>query len=395
MPARPPIASNRPSTPPARPSSSTSVMCWRTMSRRLAPSARRSPVIGAALRNLASSRPTTLTRHTPRNMQRDADQHAVVALDDFVAVEPLLDVIEPVVERPLHPSLRLLAACIVVDERLELVAIGRGRQLGPELQPDAFRVEEVLVRLAGFRLPAVGIAVHRQFQRLAPAVRHVGVLGILERAVVEVEELGTRRPRLEHAHHAILDLAELDRLADAVRAAEDLLVGFVVQHDDGLRPLVGGRVPALAVLERHVEHGEELVRGHAQLGVERLDAVAFRDDQRARLVHHHAARGRLGAVQVHGVAVGQQLRRKVRLFVIVRALCAPGVERHRVKLVALVRNRVGRHRVVDRERHGADGDAQRDRQHHQRRQPRMALHAVEGEAQVVSKHGGTSLPGQP
>ena len=42
-------------------------MCWRTMSRRLAPSARRRPVRGAAFRNFASSRPTTFTRHTARN----------------------------------------------------------------------------------------------------------------------------------------------------------------------------------------------------------------------------------------------------------------------------------------------------------------------------------------
>jgi len=46
-----------------------------------------------AFRNLASSRPTTLTRQTPRTA-RDADQHAVVALHDLVAVEPLPDVVE-------------------------------------------------------------------------------------------------------------------------------------------------------------------------------------------------------------------------------------------------------------------------------------------------------------
>ena len=37
------------------------------MSRRLAPSARRTPAIGAAFRNFASSNPTVFTRQTARN----------------------------------------------------------------------------------------------------------------------------------------------------------------------------------------------------------------------------------------------------------------------------------------------------------------------------------------
>ncbi len=205
--------------------------------------------------------------------------------------------------------------------------------------------------------------------------------------------MGTRCPRLQHAHHAVLDLAELDRLANAVGIAKNLLVGLVAQHDHRLRAFIGRGVPALAVRERHVEHAKELVRRNTHLRIERLHACALRDQQRAGLVHDHAACGGLRAVQEHRVAVGHQLRRVLGLVVVIRTIAAPGVHRDRIQLAALLRDRVGRHRVVDRERHRADGDAQRDREHHQRGESRMALQAVERQAQVVGKHGRASLPG--
>src|SRR6185312_576941 len=65
--ASPPSVSSNPVNPPRRPTTTTSTRCWRTMSTRLAPSARRSPEIGAALRNFASMSPSVFNTHTTRN----------------------------------------------------------------------------------------------------------------------------------------------------------------------------------------------------------------------------------------------------------------------------------------------------------------------------------------
>ena len=62
----------------------TSTRCCLKMCRRLAPSARRTPVIGALFRNFASSRPTVFSEAHGQEREREADQHAVVVADDVV-----------------------------------------------------------------------------------------------------------------------------------------------------------------------------------------------------------------------------------------------------------------------------------------------------------------------
>ena len=115
------------------------------MSRRLAPSARRRPVSGARVQELGEQQADDVDEAHGEEQQRDADQHAVVLLHDVVAVEPLLDVEQPVVERARQAPGRLLAARVVVDEGLVAVAVRGGRQLRPHLDPDALRVQEILV----------------------------------------------------------------------------------------------------------------------------------------------------------------------------------------------------------------------------------------------------------
>ncbi len=123
--------SARPSTAPIVEMTPTSTRCCMKICRRLAPSARRTPVIGALFRNFASSRPTVFSRHTARNAKARPDQHAVVVADHVVVDQPLVGLRQAVVERARVAAAVLLLLRVVVEERLELVV----RRLRPATRP--------------------------------------------------------------------------------------------------------------------------------------------------------------------------------------------------------------------------------------------------------------------
>ena len=155
----------------------------------------------------------------------------------------------------------------------------------------------------------------------------------------------------------------------------------------GSGPASASRVPARAVEEGRLEHREEVAVRDADQRPERLATGFLGIQDPLGLEHHQAPRGDVRGFQRSRIAVGELLRRHFGLLFVGRLLGIPAVDRDRVEPVALPRDRVGRHRVVDREGDRADGDAERHGQHHQGRKPGVAFQAEECESQVIGEHG--------
>ena len=271
-------------------------------------------------------------------------------------------------------------------ERSDLAAAA---QLHPELDPHAVAVDEVLEVVDLLVAPAIGVAGALHLELRADAVRHEQLLDLVERAVVQVVELRRRRPLVEHADDLEVVAVEPHGLADAVGAAEGLVVGLLRQHHDHLRGVVRRLVPAGAVLERHVEHAEEILGRRASLDEERRDAALRRRlDHERRLAHHHFAVRDVGRVQRLRVAIRQLRRRQLRVVVAPGVVRIPAVERDRIEHVVAMRDRVAGHQPVHGQRRDAHADADRDRADHQRGQHRIAAQALESDTEVVGKHGG-------
>ena len=114
----------------------------------------------------------------------------------------------------------------------------------------------------------------------------------------------------EHADHAEFAVVPAHRLADAVRAAEGLLVGLLAEHHHGLGAGIRLRIPGAAVEKRHIEHREEVRRGHARGDVLGLHALVGAAEDAAGLVHDELAVRNRGGVQRLRIAIGEHGRRE-------------------------------------------------------------------------------------
>ncbi len=164
-----------------------------------------------------------------------------------------------------------------------------------------------LVPLRQSSQPAVDqIDRHRVLERQ----EHIGAIDAVETAL-HAEEPWLRIPFAHDADDAVVVLVDVDRLADAVAAAEDLLVEPVADHRHRLPPRVVVGAPATAVAKRHLQHREELA-------VDRIATELNRAADAPCACRHH--RGRDGIKrglpgcpmlmhQRHGVGVGQRIRR--------------------------------------------------------------------------------------
>ena len=309
-----------------------------------------------AFRNLASSRPTTLTRHTPRNSSAMPISTRLSFCTTSLRSSQLLDVVELVVERARHAARRLLAARIVVEVRLELVAIGRASGSSAHICSQTHsEFRKSWYESIGLALPAIRVAVDRQLQRAAPAERQVRVLGILERAVVEVEELRARRARLQHADDAVLRLAQL---APCGRRCSR-------RRRPSRWSRRSARRPARA-------RGRPRRPSRCRTGTARRTSGRTRASSRAATASNGLTPARSGSTSTPDLYMTSAARRGLRAVAGAsrrdrssasadapacprrRARSRiPRVDRHGVQPVALLLDRVGRHRVVDREGHRA------------------------------------------
>ena len=153
---------------PRAPRRRTSVRCCQKMSRRLAPSARRTPAVGAALRNFASSRPTVFTRHTARNANASTSIALLSSSTTLLRLSQPLDVVQIVVERAREAAVLLLIEHVVVEELAEGALLVGGAQFDPACEPDALRIEERLKAVDGLGLPAIGVAVAAELEDAGP-----------------------------------------------------------------------------------------------------------------------------------------------------------------------------------------------------------------------------------
>src|SRR3546814_895027 len=112
--------------------------------------------------------------------------------------------------------------------------------------------------------PAVHAAVAAHPQVARGGERDEGLLQVAEAIAVHVVEARRRPPFVKHAHAPAVGLVPARRLADAVGAAEPLVVECLGYPRHARVELVPGRAPAAAVKERPAEkRGERGVGRHS------------------------------------------------------------------------------------------------------------------------------------
>jgi hypothetical protein len=178
----------------------------------------------------------------------------------------------PLVVQPFHQpaqadvggALEAAGGALLVGIVGQVLAVGRdlfrAAELDPVLQPTAGRVDAGLAfGIVAFVVvaPAVHAAVAVELEVARGRERHVRLLGLAVAVGVEVVELRRRAPVAEHADHAEIVAGQPHRLADAVAAAEQLVVELLRQHHHpaATRVLVGA--PAVAVQERRANIGKK------------------------------------------------------------------------------------------------------------------------------------------
>ncbi len=172
-------------------------------------------------------------------------------------------------------------------------------------------------------------------------------------------------PGIEHANHSVVPSFDVDRLAHAVFAAEQLRVEFAA--DDGHhaeRCLSSSALQALPYLTRRFDQGEELAVDGVSADVERMPALLRRHYRRPDDVHRRLQLSRGGSrIKGHGIDVGKRVDR----FVVAVPLGArpPGIDLRNEQARRLPGDGVSRHGPENRIRRHRCGDAETDREHHQ------------------------------
>ena len=190
-----------------------------------------------------------------------------------------------------------------------------------------------------------------------------------------------RSPRLEHADDAYIGIAQAQGAAHAVGAAKQFLVEIRRDHRDLGAPGVVLCGPAVAELERHIEHRKEIGRnrGHCRHHRRQVDV---------RCAHAYRA------LDDQGLAIGAvrapQVDRRLIVDHVVRLL-AVAWSRVRINLRieqvgAARRDRIARQQPHHRQRGHARTDADGNRDHHQRGEHLVALEASKGQIKVIGKH---------
>ena len=167
------------------------------------------------------------------------DRKFCVVRDDFLGDEPLMDVAKSMVRRPRKSTGVPLIPGIVVEE---FCGSGRRqprlRQLHPELQPDAFRAQEIVER----RTTGPGVApyVYSGSVYLASnghRKRQVDILALVETlAAYHIIKPWFWIPTVDDTDNPIGALVQAQRLADAVHPAEQAHIEFLAQDHHGNRP---------------------------------------------------------------------------------------------------------------------------------------------------------------
>ena len=153
---RPPSAS--PSSAPIEEITPTSTRCCMKICLRLAPSARRTPVIAALPRNFASSRPTVFSRQTARKMKaRPTSTRSSLPTTSLSTSHWSTFVRRLLSGRWKRPAC-FCSLRVVVEEGLEALARRASGSSTHNWIQTHLGVEEVLVGLDVLRLPAVRVA---------------------------------------------------------------------------------------------------------------------------------------------------------------------------------------------------------------------------------------------
>ncbi len=233
--------------------------------------------------------------------------------------QPLAGVAQLRQRRPVEAAVALLFCGVVVEEGA--VALHRGSigQLGPELHPDAFRAQMAVPAGIGRCGGALVVAPDRLLPVDGAAERQKHAFHLAEGFVHHVVDPRLRLPGSEHADDAVVVVVEVDALADAVGAAEQLVVELAVDDDDIAARLVFVRAPGPAVFERHLEHGKEVGIGGAPRDLERPQLRIGRRQDEAGGVHRGLTRRRVCLHQRLGIGVAEHVRRLAVLVAMVRS----------------------------------------------------------------------------
>ena len=258
--------------------------------------------------------------------------------------------------------------------------LGRRIQLGPVLQPEARLVLQV--HLVGELVPAVQ-PVARDAQLGQIARRHERNEHIITRGegsgAVEVVETRRRPPRVQHADDAKVPPGQAHALADAVAAAEQLVVQRLGNHRHTRLVAVIGSQPGAAVGEWHIEHRKEIGGGGHRRQAHRPRAGLRSEHLDVGTDHDGLATRSFRLPQVHRIDVGHQ---RFRLGIAARG----GIDLRVVQRRAAAWQWIPGQQMQHRQRGDAGTDAHADRQHHQRREYLVALQAAQCEVDVIAEH---------
>ncbi len=317
-----------------------------------------------------------------------------VAWHYAVVVEPLHQATQTRVVGMGDAAKRLLLLGIAGHEATIASNLVRAIQLNPQSDPFAGRVHQMtrLIRhMPAGELPEIAIVDLEAAGERREDILRLGIkvrcLAVGETTASHHVELWRRPPWFQHADDAHIGIAQLQRPSHAVGTAKKLVVEVGRDHRHPCVFLIVLRLPAAAVLERHVEHREEircrrqhhlhqrrktrLRRTHLELAVDdqRLPIRTVRSPQiHRRVIVHH----------VHGVFVAE---------------VGGGVCIHlRIKQHATFTwERITGQQVHHRQRGHAGADADRDGDDHQGRQHLVALQTARCQIQVIAKHSFPSL----
>src|SRR5437588_62303 len=167
----------------------------------------------------------------------------------------------------------------------------------------------------------------------------VGLLLSTDPVVVDVERM-ERRENADDGEVAVLDV---QRLADAVRTGEELLVGAVVDDRNLFALLVRTAVPRMSELERKLEHGEEVCRDEPHRIVVRTADFAVRVNDGPRTEAHRLANRDLRPPQLDGIAIGDLRRYGMTVRLAVgheRTVQVPVIEPHVEELLTFSGKRI-------------------------------------------------------
>ena len=127
----PTAPSTSPSTAPTLANTPTSTRCCWKICRRLAPSARRTPVMARAIQELGQQQADGVDEADGQKRERQADEHAVVVFHDALVDQPLSDGRQLILTGPRKAPGGVLVSPVAVHERLKALAGPGVGQLRP------------------------------------------------------------------------------------------------------------------------------------------------------------------------------------------------------------------------------------------------------------------------